>query len=171
MVTRRFDLGPGLADHWRDHNCCAALIEGFLFSVVPDRIVGGLLVTPKIRLQLVVTPGDHKFTPEQWKRDSSICPPNWPTDFSLLLQWYRKISFNDLLEQAMSETRSRHMFAALSCDVQMLAEKVCFARIPAEVNLDALAQQWHTKSLQSRAYMPGPTLQQITTFELKKAKF
>ena len=71
----------------------------------------------------------------------------------------------------MSETRSRHMFAALSCDVQMLAEKVCFARIPAEVNLDALAQQWHTKSLQSRAYMQGPTLLQTTNFELKKRNF
>ena len=37
-------------------------------------MVGILLATPKIRFQLeIVSPGNRNFTPEQWRRNSSIC--------------------------------------------------------------------------------------------------
>ena len=64
--------------------------------------------------------------------------------------------------------------AADTCLQQLVVMYRCWQRkcvLHAEVNLDALTQQWHNKSLQSRAYMQGPTLLQTTNFELKKRNF
>ena len=38
----------------------------------------------------------------------------------------------------MPETHSQHMFAEITFDLQVLAERVCFERVPAEVHTDAL---------------------------------
>ena len=40
-----------------------------------------------VRLQAhgpAITPSPGGITPERWRQDATVCPPNWPTDCSLL---------------------------------------------------------------------------------------
>ena len=62
-------------------------------------------------------------------------------------------------------------FQAKVARATFYTERVCFERVPAEVNADALARQWSTKFLQSRANMQNPSAVQIAAFEQKKRNF
>ena len=168
--TLRFDLGLSLADGWRHQNCCAALIEGFLSSLVPDRIVGGLLLTPKIRLQLEVHARGPKLqtrTMEARFVDMSAQLANGlsascsnGTGRSLSLTCSSKLC---LIPTA--NTCLRKLLLIYSC---LLSE--CVSNEFLRVNTDALAKQWNSKCLQSRAYMQGPTPQQIKRSNGKNEK-
>jgi hypothetical protein len=37
----------------------------------------------------VIIPSEHGITAEQrWRQDATMCPVNWPTDYSLLRAWH-----------------------------------------------------------------------------------
>jgi len=79
---------------------------------------------PKTRVILeIVVPSEKEHTPEQWRKDATICPPNWPTDYSLLRAWYHRTGLWDYVKQARTAeigrgTRGKVKFKGVSASLE-----------------------------------------------------
>lgn len=66
-----------------------------------------ILVRPIIRVVLVPSAGG--ITPEQWRRDATVCPPNWPTEYSLLRGWYMNDNLFEFAATQYAKVGRRHI--------------------------------------------------------------
>jgi len=54
----------------------------------------------------VITPSDSGLTPEKWRCDATICPPNWPIDYRLLRGWYLSTNLHEFASGMFSPLQS-----------------------------------------------------------------
>ena len=89
----------------------------------------------------VITPSAGGITPKKWRQDATVCPPNWPTDYSLLRGWYLKENLHEFAAAQYAKLNCYHMFETLEVGIQTLSQRVFFARPPVYLSLADLQKQ------------------------------
>ena len=71
----------------------------------------GLQPTGPTRVTLeVIIPSPTGLTPGKWKQTATLCPLDWPSNYSLLRLWHTTKSFHQYAAQLKQQTQHRHMF-------------------------------------------------------------
>ena len=66
-------------------NCFTELIRGYTMGAVEPYTMMGLQPTGATRVTLeVIIPPPTGLTPEKWKQTATLCPLDWPSNYSLL---------------------------------------------------------------------------------------
>ena len=125
----------------------------------------GFKPTGPIRVTLeVITPSQGGITPEQWKQTATLCPLDWPTNYSLLRLWHHTKSLHQFADLLNKQLDHRHMFSHWSVDLAMLADRVIFQQ-PANYFSDiALQEHWRDLDFPSRRLRRRPTKADVAAF-------
>ena len=64
-------------------------IRGYQMGVVEPDVMRGLQPAGATRVTLdVIIPSPRGLTPEKWKQTATLCPLDWPSNYSLLRLWH-----------------------------------------------------------------------------------
>ena len=87
-------LNLALDDDFQTSNCFTELIRGYMMGAVEPYTMMGLQPTGATRVTLeVIIPSPTGLTPEKWKQTATLCPLDWPSNYSLLRLWHTTKSF------------------------------------------------------------------------------
>ena len=94
--------GKAIEDsEWARKDCFPSVLEGFRASLIQDIMQAFCTVVLD-----VITPSDSGLTPEKWRCDATICPPNWPIDYRLLRGWYLSTNLHEFASGMFSPLQS-----------------------------------------------------------------
>lgn len=99
----------------------------------------------------VITPSEKGITAERWRKDATVCPRNWPTDYSLLRGWYLQGSVSQFALSQYKKIGHRHMFSEWTLDLTRLASRVFFPRPAVWLSQVAINPQWANYDFPNRA--------------------
>ena len=68
------------------------------------------------------------LTPAKWKETATVCPLDWPSNYSLLRLWHMPTSFHQYAAQPKQQIQHRHMFTPWEVNSAKLASRVPFQR-------------------------------------------
>ena len=92
-------LSLALDEEFQAADCFSELARGYAQGVVDPYTMVGLQPTGPIRVNLeIIVPSAKGLTPEMWKQTATLCPLDWPSNYSLLRLWHtpKKVSTNML---------------------------------------------------------------------------
>ena len=75
-----------------------------------------------------------------WKQTATVCPLEWPSNYSLLRLWHTPKSFHQYAAQLKQQVQHRHMFTHWEVNRGKLASRVLFQR-PAHYLPETVLQQ------------------------------
>ena len=114
----------------RDADFFATLIQGYSEGLAVPNMMRGLQPVIPCRTTLeVITPSRDGLSPEQWKETATLCPLDWPSNYSLLRLWHINGSLQKT-EQSALTNRASHMFTSWTVHYHLFAERVLFRRPP-----------------------------------------
>ena len=125
-------------------------------GAVEPYIMMGLQPTGPTRVNLeVIVPPPKGLTPAMWKQTATLCPLEWPSNYSLLRLWHTTKSFHQYAAQLEQQIQHRHMFTHWEVNRAKLASRVLFQR-PAHYLPETILRQ-HVQervygNIHSRAY-------------------
>ena len=96
----------------------------------------------------VIIPSPGGITPEQWKQTATLCPLDWPTNYSHLRLWHLPTSLHQFANLLYKQLDHRHMFTQWSLNLKELAERAVFQQ-PATYFTEAALQE-HSRKLRRR---------------------
>ena len=86
----------------------------------------GLQPTGPTRVNLeVIVPSSTGLTPAKWKQTATLCPLDWPSNYSLLRLWHMTKSFHQYAAQLKQQIQHRHMFTHWEVNSAKLASIGC----------------------------------------------
>ena len=101
----------------------------------------GLQPTGPTRVNLeVIVPSPTGLTPAKWKQTATLCPLDWPSNYSLLRLWHTTKSFHQYAAQLKQQMQHRHTFTHWEVNRTKLARRVLFQR-PAHYVPEAMLRQ------------------------------
>ena len=116
----------------------------------------------------VIIPSQGGITPEQWKQTATLCPLDWPTNYSLLRLWHLPMSLHQFANLLYKQLDHRHMFTQWSLDLKELAERAVFHQ-PATYFTDAALQEhWRDLDFPSRKLRQRPPAADLAAFRAKR---
>ena len=122
-------LNLALDEEFRTANCFTELIRGYTMGAVEPYTMMGLQPTGPTRVTLeVIIPSPTGLTPEKWKQTATLCPLDWPSNYSLLRLWHTTKSFHQYAAQLKQQMQHRHMFSHWEINRIRLASRVLFQR-------------------------------------------
>ena len=122
-------LNLALDEEFQTSNCFTELIRGYTMGVVEPYTMMGLQPTGATRVTLeVIIPSPTGLTPEKWKQTATLCPLDWPSNYSLLRLWHTTKSFHQYAAQLKQQMQHRHMFSHWEINRIRLASRVLFQR-------------------------------------------
>ena len=122
-------LSLALDEEFQAANCFTELIRGYTMGVVEPYIMMGLQPTGPTRVNLeVIVPSPTGLTPAKWKQTATLCPLDWPSNYSLLRLWHMTKSFHQYAAQLKQQIQHRHMFTHWEVNSAKLASRVLFQR-------------------------------------------
>ena len=81
----------GLDEDFQMAGCFQELIHGYTSGLVEPCMMRGLQPLGPTRTTLeVIIPSQEGLTPEKWKETATLCPLDWPSNYSLLRLWHTK---------------------------------------------------------------------------------
>ena len=134
-------LNLALDEEFQTSNCFTELIRGYTMGAVEPYTMMGLQPTGATRVTLeVIIPSPTGLTPEKWKQTATLCPLDWPSNYSLLRLWHTTKSFHQYAAQLKQQMQHRHMFSHWEINRIRLASRVLFQR-PAHYAPEATLMQ------------------------------
>ena len=134
-------LNLALDEEFQAANCFTELIRGYTMGAVEPYTMMGLQPTGPTRVNLeVIVPSPTGLTPEKWKQTATLCPLDWPSNYSLLRLWHTTKSFHQYAAQLQQQMQHRHMFTHWEVNRTRLASRVLFQR-PAHYVPEATLRQ------------------------------
>ena len=122
-------LNLAIDEDFRKANCFAELIHGYTDGLVEPSMMRGLRPVGPGRTTLeVITPSQSGLSPAKWKETATLCPLDWPSNYSLLRLWHTNGGFQKTESRLQQQTAHSHMFASWTVHHQMFAERVLFRR-------------------------------------------
>ena len=122
-------LSLALDEEFQAANCFTELIRGYTMGAVEPYIMMGLQPTGPTRVNLeVIVPSPKGLTPAMWKQTATLCPLEWPSNYSLLRLWHTTKSFHQYAAQLKQQIQHRHMFTHWEVNRAKLASRVLFQR-------------------------------------------
>ena len=115
----------------RDGDYFAELIHGYSDNLIEPNMMRGLQPVKPCRTTLeVIIPSKDGLSPEQWKETATLCPLDWPSNYSLLRLWHMQGSLQKTENDLRLQTGHSHMFASWTVHHHLFAERVLFRRPP-----------------------------------------
>ena len=134
-------LNLALDEEFQAANCFTELIRGYTMGAVEPYTMMGLQPTGPTRVNLeVIVPSPTGLTPAKWKQTATLCPLDWPSNYSLLRLWHTTKSFHQYAAQLKQQMQHRHMFTHWEVNRTRLASRVLFQR-PAHYVPEATLRQ------------------------------
>ena len=65
-------------------NSFSALVTGYDKNLIQSAVMKNFHPMDGTRVVLYVVPSATGITVERWQKNATVCPANWPTDYSLL---------------------------------------------------------------------------------------
>jgi hypothetical protein len=97
-------LNLELDEDFQASNCFTELIRGYTMGAVEPYTMMGLQPTGATRVTLeVIIPSPTGLTPEKWKQTATLCPLDWPSNYSLLRLWHTPKSSTSMLHNSSSK--------------------------------------------------------------------
>ena len=122
-------LSLALDEEFQAADCFSELARGYAKGVVDPYTMVGLQPTGPIRVNLeVIVPSATGLTPEMWKQTATLCPLDWPSNYSLLRLWHTPKSFHQYAAQLKQQVQHQHMFTQWEVNRAKLASRVLFQR-------------------------------------------
>ena len=92
--------------------CFTEAIRGYQMGVVEPDVMRGLQPAGATRVTLdVIIPSSRGLTPEKWKQTATLCPLDWPSNYSLLRLWHVPKDLHQFVDQINQQLNHRHMFS------------------------------------------------------------
>ena len=149
-------LSLALDEEFQVANCFAELIRGYTMGVVEPYIMMDLQPTGPTRVNLeVIVPSPTGLTPEMWKQTATLCPLEWPSNYSLLRLWHSNKSLHQYAAQLKQQKQHRHMFTQWEVNPAKLASRVFFQR-PAHYLPETTLRQHVTERMEIWHPMGAP---------------
>ena len=117
----------------------------------------------------VIIPSQGGITPEQWKQTATLCPLDWPTNYSLLRLWHLPTSLHQFANLLYKQLDHRHMFMQWSLDLKELAERAVFQQPATYFTEAALQEHWRVLDFPSRKLRRRPPTADLAAFRAKQA--
>ena len=115
----------------RDGGFFAKLIQGYSENLVEPNMMRGLQPVIPCRTTLeVIIPSRDGLSPEQWKDTATLCPLDWPSNYSLLRLWHIHGSLQKTENDLRAQTGHSHMFTSWTVHHHLFAERALFRRPP-----------------------------------------
>ena len=115
----------------RDGNYYAELIQGYSDNLVEPNVMRALQPVKPCRTTLeVIIPSKDGLSPEQWKETATLCPLDWPSNYSLLRLWHMQGSLQKTENDLRLQTGRSHMFTSWTVHHHLFAERVLFRKPP-----------------------------------------
>ena len=134
-------LSLALDEEFQAADCFSELARGYTQGVVDPSILMGLQPTGPTRVNLeIIVPSAKGLTPEMWKQTATLCPLDWPSNYSLLRLWHTPKSFHQYAAQLKQQVQHQHMFTHWEVNRAKLASRVLFPR-PAHYLSEQTLQQ------------------------------
>ena len=73
-----------------------------------------------------IIPSQEGLTPEKWKETATLCPLDWPSNYSLLRLWHTNGSLHQTEARLRNQLSHSHMFAEWTVHLHRFAERVLF---------------------------------------------
>ena len=122
-------LSLALDEEFQAADCFSELARGYTQGVVDPYIMMGLQPTGPTRVNLeIIVPSGKGLTPEMWKQTATLCPLDWPSNYSLLRLWHTPKSFHQYAAQLKQQVQHQHMFTHWEVNRAKLASRVVFQR-------------------------------------------
>ena len=163
-------INLGIDEDYQASQCFTEVIRGYRIGVIEPATMHSFQPTGPIRVSLeVITPSQGGITPEQWNQTATLCPLDWPTNYSLLRLWHHPTSLHQFADVLYKQMDHRHMFTQWSLDLSELAERAMVQQ-PATYFTDAALQEhWRNLDFPSRKLRRRPTQADLAAFRTKKA--
>ena len=92
--------------------CFTELKYGYALGLVEPYMTRGLQPVGPNRTTLeVIIPSWTGLTPEKWKETATLCPLDWPSNYSLLRLWHTNGSLHQTEARLRDQLSHSHMFA------------------------------------------------------------
>ena len=117
----------GLDEDFQMAGCFQELIHGYTSRLVEPYMMRGLQPLGPTRTTLeVIIPSQEGLTPEKWKETATLCPLDWPSNYSLLRLWHTNGSLHQTVARLRKQLSHSHMFAEWTVHLNRFAERVLF---------------------------------------------
>ena len=161
-------LNLELDEDFQASGCFAELIRGYQMSVVEPYIMLGLQPTGATRVTLdVIIPTPTGLTPEQWKKTATLCPLDWPSNYSLLRLWHTTKSLHKFADELKEQMKHRHMFSHWEINHDKFASRVLFQQPPTYVPDATLVQNLRERDFPTRRVRKRPPRTDVEEFQRK----
>ena len=118
-----------------------------------------------IRVTLeVIIPSPSGITPEQWKQTATLCPLDWPSNYSLLRLWHHTKSLHQFAGLLRQQLGHSHMFSQWSVNPEALASRVLFQQPANYFSEAALQGHWRALEFPSRKIRRRPPQPDVDAF-------
>jgi len=165
------DLHLDLDEDLQAAGCFTEAIRGYQMGVVEPDVMRGLQPAGATRVTLdVIIPSPTGLTPEKWKQTATLCPLDWPSNYSLLRLWHVPKDLHQFIDQLNQQMNHRHMFSSWEINYAKFTSRVLF-QLPAHYGFEAtLRQHVQTREFPSRRVRKRPPLGDVNEFKAKCAE-
>ena len=160
--------GLDLDEEFQAAGCFTEAIRGYQMGVVEPDVMRGLQPVGASRVTLdVIIPSPTGLTPEKWKQTATLCPLDWPSNYSLLRLWHVTKDLHQFVDQLRKQMNRRHMFSHWEINYEKLASRVLY-QLPAHYAPEAtLEQNVQNRDFPSRRVRKKPPQGDIDEFKAK----
>ena len=114
-----------LDEDFQTAGCFTEIIRGYKMGVVEPDVMRGLQPAGATRVTLdVIIPSPTGLTPEKWKQTATLCPLDWPSNYSLLRLWHMTKDLHQFADQLRKQMNHRHMFSHWEINDEKFASRV-----------------------------------------------
>jgi hypothetical protein len=134
-------------------------------GVEPD-VMRGLQPAGATRVTLdVIIPSPRGLTPEKWKQTATLCPLDWPSNYSLLRLWHVPKDLHQFVDQLNQQMNHRHMFSRWEINYDKFTSRVLY-QLPAHyLPAATLRQHVQTRDFPSRRVRKRPPQADVSEFK------
>ena len=97
----------------------------------------------------IIIPSQSGLTPEKWKETATLCPLDWPSNYSLLRLWHTNGSLHQTEARLRNQLSHSHMFAEWTVHLPRFAERVLFQQPAVYVAGHALQTNLRERNFQT----------------------
>ena len=157
-----------LDEDFQTAGCFTEIIRGYKMGVVEPDVTRGLQPAGATRKTLdVIIPSPTGLTPEKWKQTATLCPLDWPSNYSLLRVWHMTKGLHQFADQLRKQINHRHMFSHWEINHEKFASRVLY-QLPAHYVPEATLQQnVQDRDFPSRRVRKKPPQADVDEFKAK----
>ena len=140
-----------LDEDFQAAGCFAEIIHGYAMGLVEPNMMRGLQPVGPNRTTLeVIIPSQTGLTPERWKETATLCPLEWPSNYSLLRLWHTNTSLYRTEARLRAQLSHSHMFAEWTVYPDRFEQRALFQQPAVYVAAHVLQAQLRERNFPDR---------------------